>query len=461
MLKLFNSLSRKIEEFQPIKPNQVGFYICGPTVYNDAHIGNLRTMLMADILRRALEYNGFQVNEVMNITDVGHLTSDNDTGEDKMEKNAKNEADVLAIAKKYTDNFLNDLGALNIELPSKMPKASEHVPEQIEMIKTLIAKGFAYESDEAVYFDVAKFPQYNKLVGQNLDDMKLGARQEVVKDPKKKNPVDFVLWFKAVGRYQNHILKWPSPWQEGFPGWHIECSAMSRKYLGDNFDIHAAGIDLKFPHNTNETAQSESANGKPFANYWIHGEHLLINEGRMGKSEGNFITMQTLVEKKFNPLAFRYLVLTTHYRSKLNFTWESLAAAQNALNNLYQEVSSFAEPKVGCAQFEQNFLEAVNNDLDTPKALAILWDLIKTGEFPTSAKAQTLFKFDQIFGLKIKETWELAKKIPESVKKLIDERESARTAKDFTKSDDLRKQIETAGFFLEDTVDGYKLKKKY
>src|SRR3989344_9190916 len=334
MLKLFNSLSRKIEEFQPIKPNQVGFYICGPTVYNDAHIGNLRTMLMADILRRALEYNGFQVNEVMNITDVGHLTSDNDTGEDKMEKNAKNEADVLAIAKKYTDNFLNDLGALNIELPSKMPKASEHVPEQIEMIKTLIAKGFAYESDEAVYFDVAKFPQYNKLVGQNLDDMKLGARQEVVKDPKKKNPVDFVLWFKAVGRYQNHILKWPSPWREGFPGWHIECSAMSRKYLGDNFDIHAAGIDLKFPHNTNETAQSESANGKPFANYWIHGEHLLINEGRMGKSEGNFITMQTLVEKKFNPLAFRYLVLTTHYRSKLNFTWESLAAAQNALNNL-------------------------------------------------------------------------------------------------------------------------------
>ena len=267
MLKLFNSLSRKIEEFQPIKPNQVGFYICGPTVYNDAHIGNLRTMLMADILRRALEYNGFQVNEVMNITDVGHLTSDNDTGEDKMEKNAKNEADVLAIAKKYTDNFLNDLGALNIELPSKMPKASEHVPEQIEMIKTLIAKGFAYESDEAVYFDVAKFPQYNKLVGQNLDDMKLGARQEVVKDPKKKNPVDFVLWFKAVGRYQNHILKWPSPWREGFPGWHIECSAMSRKYLGDNFDIHAAGIDLKFPHNTNKTAQSESANGKPFANY--------------------------------------------------------------------------------------------------------------------------------------------------------------------------------------------------
>jgi cysteinyl-tRNA synthetase len=461
MLRLFNSLTRKIEEFQPITPDKVGFYICGPTVYNNAHIGNLRTMIMGDLVRRVLEYNKFKVNQVMNITDVGHLTSDGDTGEDKMEKNAKNIEEYMAIAKKYTESFLNDLTALNIEQPTVMPKASEHVAEQIEMIKTLIEKGIAYESDEAVYFDVSKFPEYTKLVGQSLEDMKLGARQEVVKDPKKKNPYDFVLWFKTVGRYANHILRWDSPWGPGFPGWHIECSAMSKKYLGDTFDIHAAGIDLKFPHNTNEVAQSESANGKPFANYWLHGEHLLIDSGRMGKSEGNFITLQTLLDKGFNPLAFRYLVLTTHYRSKLNFTWESLQAAQNALNNLYEELSTFDEPKVGCTQFEQDFLEAVNDDLNTPKALAITQDLLKTEEFPTSAKLQTLLKFDQVLGLKIKEVWEAAKVIPETVRKLVDERESARKAKDFVRSDELRRAIESNGYILEDTVDGFRIKKKF
>ncbi len=416
---------------------------------------------MSDLLRRVFEYNAYEVKQIMNITDVGHLTSDADTGEDKMEKNAKTKQDVLAIAEKYTKSFLNDLKALNIESPTIMPKASEHVAEQIEMIESLINKGFAYQSDEAVYFDVSKFPEYNKLIGQNLDEMKLGARQEVVQDPKKKNPIDFVLWFKTVGRYENHILRWDSPWGTGFPGWHIECSAMSNKYLGMTFDIHTAGIDLKFPHNTNEIAQSESANGKPFANFWLHGEHLLIQDGRMGKSEGNFITLQTLIDKGFNPLAFRYLVLTSHYRSKLNFTWESLQAAQNALNNLNQEVSSFDEPRVGCAQFEQDFLQAVNNDLDTPKAIAIMWDLIKTDEFPASAKAQTLFKFDQVLGLKLEETWKKSKAIPKEVQKLVDEREEARKTKDFAKSDELRKEIETAGYLLDDTLDGYKIKKKF
>jgi len=461
MLKLFNSLARKIEEFEPIKPDQVGFYICGPTVYNDAHIGNLRTMIMGDLIRRTLEYNGFVVREVMNITDVGHLTSDGDTGEDKMEKGAKSKSEVLAIAQRYTESFLNNLEALNIKSPNVMPKASDHVAEQIEMIKTLIEKGFAYESDEAVYFDVSKFPQYNQLIGQNLDDMKLGARQEVVKDSKKKNPIDFVLWFKAVGRYENHILRWSSPWGEGFPGWHIECSAMSKKYLGDHFDIHAGGIDLKFPHHTNEIAQSESANDAKMANFWIHGEHMLINEGKMAKSEGNFITLADVIKKGLNPLAFRYLNLTAHYRSKLNFTWESLQAAQNALNNLYEEISSFGEPKVGCAQFEQDFLEALNSDLDMPKAIAIMWDLVKTDEFPTSAKLQSLLKFDEVLGLKIRQTWEESSGRPDTVRQLIDQREAARKSKDFAKSDELRRQIEQAGYLLEDTVDGFKLKKKF
>ena len=461
MLKLHNSLSRKLEDFQPIKAGEVGFYICGPTVYNYAHIGNLRTMIMGDIIRRTLEYNGYTVKEVMNITDVGHLNSDGDTGEDKMEKNASTLTEVLGVIKKYTDSFVNDLESLNIENPSVMPRASEHIPEQIEMIGTLIDKGIAYESEEAVYFDVSRFPEYNKLVGQKLEDMMLGARQEVVRDPKKKNPYDFVLWFKAIGRYEKHIQRWDSPWGVGFPGWHIECSAMSKKYLGPTFDIHAAGIDLKFPHNTNELAQSESANGQPFANYWLHGEHLLINEGRMGKSEGNFIPLQTVIDKGFNPLAFRLLALTAHYRSKLNFTWESLQGAQNALNNLYEQISTFDPPKVGCAQFEQDFLEAINNDLDTPKALAIMWDLLKTEEFPTTAKLQTLLKFDRVLGLKIKEVWEASKVIPATVRKLVDEREEARKNKDFKKSDELRAAIESSGYILEDTVDGFRIKKKF
>jgi cysteinyl-tRNA synthetase len=461
MLKLFNSLTRKIEEFKPISKKEVGLYTCGPTVYNYAHIGNLRSMVMSDLVRRTLEYNGFKTKLVMNITDVGHLTSDSDTGEDKLEKDASSLDEVLKIIKKYTNNFESDLKALNILDPTVMPKASEHVADQIGMIRTLVEKKFAYESDEAVYFDISKFPNYTKLVWQKLQDMMLGARQEVVKDPKKKNSYDFVLWFKAVGRYKNHIQKWDSPWGMGFPGWHIECSAMSKKYLGETFDVHTAGVDLKFPHNTNEIAQSESANGKPYVNYWLHGEHLLINDSRMGKSEGNFITLQTIIDKGFNPLAFRYLVLTSHYRSKLNFTWESLQAAQNALNNLYEEISSFGEPKIRCAQFEEDFLNAINNDLDTPKALAITWDLIKTDEFPGSAKLQTLLKFDEALGLMIKETWQASKKIPVAVKKLIAEREAARKAKDFRKSDELRKQIESNGYVLEDTLDGYKIKKKF
>jgi len=461
MIKLFNSLTHKLEEFKPIKPAEVGFYICGPTVYDYAHIGNLRSMILGDLIRRVLEYNYFQVKQVMNITDVGHLTSDSDTGSDKMEKNATTAEEVYAVAKKFTKSFLSDLHALNIKSPEVMPKASEHIAEQIEMIQALIKKGFAYESDEAVYFDVSKFTSYNQLTGQNLDEMMLGARQEVVKDPKKKNPIDFVLWFKLVGRYENHILRWDSPWGVGFPGWHIECSAMSSKYLGQPFDIHAGGVDLKFPHHTNEIAQSEAADGSKLANFWMHGEHMLIDNSRMAKSEGNFITLITLIEKGFNPLAFRYLVLTSHYRSKLNFSYDSLIGAQNALNNLYEELSSFDEPKVGCAQFEQDFLEAINNDLNTPKALAIVWDLLKTEEFPTSAKAQTLFKFDEVLGLKLKETWQKTKKIPAEVKKLIIDRETARKAKNFKQSDLLRAKIEKQGYLLEDTIDGYKLKKKF
>jgi cysteinyl-tRNA synthetase len=460
MLKLYNSLTRITEDFKPIKPNEVGFYTCGPTVYDDAHIGNLRSMLLSDILRRALELNQYQVKSVMNITDVGHMTSDSDSGIDKMEKNAKTEKDVLTVVKKYTTTFLENLDALNIKKPEVMPKASDHVQDQIEMIKTLIEKRFAYESDEAVYFDVSKFPSYNQLTGQKLEDMMLGARQEVVKDPKKKNPIDFVLWFKTVGRYQNHIQHWPSPWGEGFPGWHIECSAMSVKYLGNPFDIHAGGVDLKFPHHTNEIAQTESATGKKFVNYWIHGEHLLMDKSKMAKSEGTGLTLNDLVDKGFNPLAYRYLVLTSHYRSRLNFTEESLQGAQNALNNLYAEISTFDPAGKIIPEFAKQFDEAINNDLDTPQAIAIMWDLVKS-ENPSSDKLATLFKFDEVLGLKISEIWKAAKIIPDTVRKLIDDRELARKEKDFVRSDELRRAIESNGYIVEDTVDGFRVKKKF
>ncbi|MDP4001095.1 MAG: cysteine--tRNA ligase [bacterium] len=460
MLKLYNSLTRKKEEFKSISPKKVGLYTCGPTVYNFVTIGNLRTYIFQDVLKRTLIYNGYQTNHVENITDVGHLTGDSDSGEDKMEKNAKTTDDVLAIADKYTSAYIKDEKLLNILPPDTLAKASDHVPDQITMIQKLIDQGFAYESDEAVYFNSSKFPNYNQLTGQNIEDMKLGARQDVVKDPKKKHPIDFVLWFKAVGRYQNHILRWNSPWGDGFPGWHIECSAMSQKYLGETFDIHTGGIDLKFPHHTNEIAQSVAASGKPFVNFWVHGEHLLIDNGRMGKSEGNFVTLDQMIKKKYNPLAYRYLVLTAHYRSKLNFTMQSLTAAQNALNNLYEEISSFDKPKIGCAEYEQHFADAINNDLDTPKALAIVWDMIKS-EYPSSAKLQSLIKFDEVLGLDIKKVWEESKAIPKEVQKLIDEREDARKAKDFKQSDKLRKEIEKKGYLLEDTTDGLKIKKKF
>lgn len=459
MLKLFNSLTKKIEEFKPIKKDAVGFYACGPTVYNYVHIGNLRSMILYDIIHRVLKFNNYNVKFVMNITDVGHLTSDSDSGEDKMEKNAKSEKDVYDLASKYTQAFLEDIKALNILPPDIMPKASEHIAEQIELIKKLFELDAAYESEEAVYFDVSKFPTYNQLTGQRLSEMMLGARQEVVKDPKKRNPIDFVLWFKAVGRYKNHILRWDSPWGVGFPGWHIECSAMSVKYLGQPFDIHTGGIDLKFPHHTNEIAQSEAAYQKPLSNIWMHGEHLLIDASKMAKSEGNFVTLKTLVDKGFNPLAFRYLTLTAHYRTKLNFTWDALTASQNALNNLYQEISGYDEPKVGCAEFEQRFLEAINDDLDMPKALAVTHDLIRS-EYPGHAKLQSLLKFDQVLGLRLKEVWE-ANKAPDKIKKLAAERENARKTSDFTRADELREEIEADDYLIDDTSGGPVIKKKF
>ncbi len=459
MLKLYNTLTKKADEFKPLDRSEVRVYTCGPTVYDFAHIGNLRSYIFADLLRRALQYNGYKVKYGMNITDVGHLVGDADEGEDKMEVGARREGkSPLEVAKFYEKRFLEDIKALNIEKADEIIRATETIPEQIEIIKQLEAKGFIYQDSSAIYFDTSKLPNYGQLSGQKLSDKKVGAREEVVVDTNKRNPQDFALWFFLTGRYKDHVLHWPSPWGEGFPGWHIECSAISRKILGQPFDIHTGAVDLIGTHHTNEIAQSEAAFGVPLANLWMHGEFLLIDEGRMGKSEGNAYTLDYLKEKGFSAMDFRYLCLTANYRTQLNFTWESLQGASSALNKLYDFVREAGEPKIGCAGYEQDFLNAINDDLNLPKALSIAWDMIGNQEYPTEAKLKSLLKFDQVLGLNLDKPPLV--EIPDQVKQLVKERETARKTKNFSKSDEIRKQIADLGFEVEDTATGPKVKQK-
>ena len=459
-LKLYNTLQRQKEVFTPLAPPQVSLYTCGPTVYGRAHLGNLRTYVFEDILRRVLEFNGFEVNHVMNVTDVGHLTSDADEGEDKLEVGAQREhKSPLEIAHQYEQTFLKDIARLNILPPLLISRATETINDQIELIKLLEQKGFIYQDEQAIYFDGYKFPDSGQLTGQNLADKKTGARAEVVVDQKKKHPADFVLWFFLKGRYQNHILHWPSPWGEGFPGWHLECSAISLKHLGPTIDIHTGGIDHIPVHHTNEIAQSEAATGQPFVRFWLHGEFLLLDSGRMGKSEGNALTLPVLTEKHFDPLAFRFWVLQTHYRSKLNFSWSAVEAAQSGLERLRQTIRDLgeADPKIGCAEFEEHFHQAINDDLDTPKALAVMWEMLGS-DLPASAKLRSLLTFDRVLGLKLDELKPV--QVPGEVMKLVKDRESARQTKDWVKADELRKQIEKAGFEVEDKKDGPKVQIK-
>lgn len=453
-LNLYNTLTRKKEEFKPIKPNQVGLYACGPTVYDYAHIGNLRTYIFEDTLKRVLIYNGYKVKHIENITDVGHLVSDADEGEDKMMQALKREGlkpsakSLLKLADKYTQAFRSDIAKLNISEPDKWTKATDHVKDMIKLIKAIEKNGYTYKTADGLYFDTSKFKSYGELARLDKKNLKAGIRVEM---GEKKHPTDFALWIKAVGKNKNHAMVWDSPWGKGFPGWHIECSAMSTKYLGDQFDIHTGGIDHIPVHHTNEIAQNQGAKNKKSVNFWLHGEFLVIDKSRMGKSEGNLITLQTLIGKGFKPLAYRYLNLQTHYRQKLNFSWEALKAAENALNNLQGTVASYDKPKVGCAEYEENFSKAINDDLNLPKALGIVWDLIKDQEFTTSAKKRTILKFDQVLGL------DLAKakkpKIPASITKLAEKRQKSRDEKNWAASDAIRKEIETQGYLIEDTED--------
>lgn len=475
MLKLYNTLSRKIEEFSAIggsasggKHPEVGLYTCGPTVYNYAHIGNLRTYIFEDLLKRVLEFDGFKVNHAMNITDVGHLVGDGDEGEDKLEVGAKREGkNPLDIAKFYTDKFFLDTDALNIIRPNNVLSATQSIPEQIEIIKILEQKGFAYIGGQAVYFDTSKLVDYGKLSGQKLSEKKTAAREEVIVDKDKKHPADFALWFFLKGRYQNHILQWDSPWGKGFPGWHIECSAISRKLLGQPFDIHCGGVDHIGTHHTNEIAQSEAAFGLPLANVWMHGEFLQINSGRMGKSEGNFITLDALKEKGFSPLDFRYLCLTAHYRTQLNFTWEGLTAAHVALGKLLdvipnpsasEDEESLNVEKDDVEKYQQKFSETINNDLNIPQALAVTWELANNPKIDSRQKLDSLLKFDQVLGLNLGKQENIS--IPKNIEDLLLGRKTAKDSKDFKKSDELRKQIEDLGYEVMDSPDGQKIKKK-
>ena len=472
MLQLYNTLTRTKELFKPLNPPKVKLYSCGPTVYNYAHIGNLRTYIFNDFLKRTLQYNDFDVKQVMNITDVGHLTSDADTGEDKMEKSAREQKkDIWKIAEKYTQAFQENQKDLNILEPEIWCKATDHIKEQITLIKKLEEKKYTYKTSDGIYFDTAKFKNYTKLAKLNIEGQEATKR---VDSKDKKNPTDFALWKfsypngKSFDAAQDDAaaqrqMEWDSAWGKGFPGWHLECSAMSMKYLGETLDIHTGGIDHIPVHHTNEIAQSEAANGKKFVNYWMHGDFLVMKKTKMAKSAGAFITLADVKKKKINPLAYRFFCLSAHYRAKLTFTWKALQSAEATLDKLYQTIYDYDDPTEINTEYQERFHQAVNNDLDMPKALAIMWELVKSDQ-PSSIKLATLFDFDQVFGLQLREKFDQAEtekaELPEEILEIAEQRETARAEKNWKEADKLRKQIEKKGYQLEDTSEGYKLRKK-
>ncbi|MDO8588093.1 MAG: cysteine--tRNA ligase [Armatimonadota bacterium] len=460
-LKLHNSLTRKKEEFVPLEDNKVRMYTCGPTVYVYATIGNLRAYVFSDILRRALMYLGYDVTQVMNVTDVGHLTSDEDVGEDKLELAAQREGRTAwDIARFYEDAFFRDAEKMNIPRADIVCRATEHVDAMINLVRRLVENGYAYETGQAIYFHVPCFTDYSKLSGQSLEDKITAVRAEVQEDPEKKNPADFALWFKAVGRFENHAMQWDSPWGRGFPGWHVECSAMSMKYLGDTLDIHTGGIDHIPVHHTNEIAQSEAATGKQFVRYWVHNNFLKVDGGKMSKSLGNVYTLSDVEERGIKPLAFRYFCLSAVYRATLNFTWDSVAAAQTTVNSLYAFVreakrSGATGPSPEWTrEYADRFRESLEDDLNTPRALAAMWDLIRESnrrqDFSVLA---VLYDFDRVLGLDLDRV-PVEEELAEDYAALVAERQKARETKDWARADEIRKQLAEAGILLEDRPGG-------
>ena len=453
----YNTLTRKKELFKPIDEKEVRIYSCGPTVYKDATIGNMRTNIFQDVLRRVLKYNGYNIKHAMNITDVGHLVSDGDEGEDKMLKSAREEKkSPMEIAEHYTNLFFKDLESLNIEKPEIICKATDHIKEMIEYVEKLIQNGYAYETSTAIYFDISKLDKYPILSNLNVENQKAGARVDV--DKEKRNPYDFALWIKAP---ENHLMKWDSPWGPSYPGWHIECSSMGQKYLGEQFDIHTGGIDLIPTHHENEIAQSKGKCGKIPAKFWMHGEYLLINGGKMSKSLGNVYLIKDIIEKGYNPLVYRLFSYSSHYRNKLNFTWEAIDATAKSLERLrsgYQahlQGTDDVEDKI-IDKLETNFHQAINDDLNMPLAIGVVWDVVRQ-EKKSPKFAKLLEKFDTVLGIKIDQKAS-KKELPQEVLSLIEQRKQAREQKDWAKSDELRNLLESMGYEVKDTKNGMEVK---
>ena len=463
-LKLYNTLTKQKNDFVPLNGNEVRIYSCGPTVYSYAHIGNFRTYIFMDNLRRILEYNGYTLKHVMNITDVGHLESDGDEGEDKMEKAARKEnKSPYEIAKFYTDAFFKDMDALNIERPEIIAKATDHISDMLEFTKEIVKNGYGYETSTAIYFDVSKLDKYPVLSNRNVDDQIAGARVDV--DPEKRNPYDFAIWIKAP---EKHIMKWDSPWGLSYPGWHLECSAMSRKYLGKVFDIHTGGVDHIPTHHENEIAQSKGAFGKIPAKIWMHVEFLQVDGGKMSKSLGNVYTITQLEEKGIEPLAYKLFCYTAHYRTKLNFTFEGAMASQKALNRLRE---SYIKHKNGTnnvdesiiKEYKSKFLDAINDDLNMPLAMSIVWEIARN-EKKANKLAELLLDFDKVLGLDLENSEKYLKKqndleLPDEIIELLERRKKAREEKNWALSDEIRDSLKEKGYMVKDTKEGMTVEK--
>ena len=454
----YNTLTRKKERFQPIDKKEVRIYSCGPTVYKEATIGNMRTNLFQDVLRRVLHYNGYKLKHAMNITDVGHLVSDGDEGEDKMLKSAREEhKSPMEIAEFYTKLFFEDLKSLNIETPEIICKATDHIPQMLQYVRALIKNGYAYETSTAVYFDISKLDHYPVLSNLNLEEQKAGARVEV--DPEKKSPYDFALWIKAP---KNHLMKWDSEFGPSYPGWHIECSSMGEMYLGEQFDIHTGGIDLVPTHHENEIAQSKGKCGKIPARFWLHGEYLLIDGKKMSKSLGNVYLMKDITNKGYDPLVYRLFSFSSHYRNKLNFTWEAIEATSKSLDRLKNAYQMHLKGKEEVddqviSDLEKRFHQAINDDLNMPLAMGVVWEAVKY-EKKSPKLAQLLQKFDTVLGLKIEEPIsQKEQEIPQEILDLVEQRKQARQAKNWAKSDELRDLILAKGYEIKDTKQGMEI----
>ena len=455
-MNLYNTKTRTIEEFVANEPNKVKLYTCGPTVYHFAHIGNLRTYIMEDILERTLKFLGYDVERVMNITDVGHLTSDGDTGEDKMLKGAEREKKtVLEIARFYTDKFFEDCAKLNILKPKTVIPATSLIDEYIKIIEKLIEKGFAYFANGNVYFDTSKLDNYYTLTNHNDDELLVGVREDVTEDTNKRNKTDFVLWF-TKSKFENQELKWESPWGVGYPGWHIECTGISLKYLGEYLDIHCGGVDNIFPHHTNEIAQSESFLGHKWCNYWVHGEHLNDASGKMSKSKGETLTVTTLKNKGYNPLSYRFMCLQSHYRKQLTFSYESLDGAENAYKKLKNKVLSLNNSgdidDNAYNEFNNKFMAYLKDDLNTANALSVIYDVLKS-DVNDSTKYKLICDFDKVLSLDF--TTKLEKNVDEEfIKTKIEERKLAKQNKEYDKADKIREELLNMGIIIKDTREG-------